>query len=266
MQQFHSHRDFFALYLVRRGRGIHRIEGRDFAMARGDVYIMQPGMVHGYVTGDGLVLDAIHFQTTLFDDATRAVLARTAGCEPLFAPTAAGDHGRWLHLTPAGFAQIDEIVAELRAEWQRGTEDAALLVRAHFLRLLLLLARRRTGQEAPERLGATGHEAIIAAAVRQFDTHFAERIRIEKVAGEVGLSKDRFTEVFAQVMGRTPSDYLRHVRLERADHLLRTTDATVAAIARETGFADAAHLTRALRAATGTTPRALRLRASRASS
>ena len=250
------HTDFWALYLARRGRGRHLVEGRTFSVARGDVYVMRPGMAHGYEDGDGLTLDAIHFQLALFDEPTLSTLRATPGFSALMNDD--GPVGRWLRLSPGAFAEVEAVAAELRVEWESGTPDGALLVRAHFLRLLVLLARRYAGQLATEPQVAPGHERVVAEAVRRLDSGFSEPLRIERVAGEVGLSPDRFTEVFAAVMGRTPRDYLRHVRVEHALGLLKSTDDTVASVARACGFADAAHLARTLRDATGQTPTAVR--------
>jgi AraC-like DNA-binding protein len=250
------HTDFWALYLARRGRGVHRIEGRAFSVVRGDVYVMRPGMAHNYEGGDGLLLDAIHFQLSLFDEETNTVLAATPGFSALMAED--GPAGRWLRLTPGALSEVEGMVEELRREWEPGTPEGALLVRAHFLRLLVTLARRHAGSLATEPDARPGHERIVAEAVRRLDAEFARPMRIERLAGEVGLSPDRFTEVFSAVMGRTPRDYLRHVRLEHACRLLLTTNDTVAHIAHASGFSDAAHLTRTLRQKRDLTPTELR--------
>jgi AraC-like DNA-binding protein/mannose-6-phosphate isomerase-like protein (cupin superfamily) len=252
------HTDFWALYLVRRGRGVHQVEGRAFSVARGDVYVMRPGMAHGYEGGDDLLLDALHFQLSIFDEETRKTLGATPGFSALM--TKDGPAGRWLRLTPGALVEVESIVEALRSEWKAGTPEAALLVRAHFLRLLVTLARRHAGLLSTEPAASPGHEHIVAEAVRRLDARFSEPLRIERIAAEVGLSPDRFTEVFSSVMGRTPSDYLRHVRIEHACQLLTTTDNTVASIAQSAGFADAAHLTRTLRQMRGLTPTTLRRR------
>ena len=53
------HRDFFSLYLTRQGRGVHVIDGRTFAVARGDVYVMAPGMAHHFTDVHQLVFDTV---------------------------------------------------------------------------------------------------------------------------------------------------------------------------------------------------------------
>ena len=178
--------------------------------------------------------------------------------EPLRRAAEHGGGGRWLHLTPDAYTQVAAEIAELRTEWQAGTAGGTLLTRGLFLRLLVHLARlyaQHQEQTArPAATTATLHEATVASAVRWLDEHFTESVRIERIAASVFLSPDRFTEVFAAVMGRTPRDYLRHLRLERAKLLLASTDTPVADVGMQAGFGEPAYFTRAFRAAVGMTP------------
>ena len=283
----HRHRDFFSLYLVRRGRGTHWIEGAPYGVARGDVYAMGLGMTHWFADGEALETDTLHFAPHAFDAAARDVLAAAPGFQSLFVaqslfagglrPPAPGPEtpspeaggGRRLHLTPDAYAPVEEMVRELRAEWAAGTPDGALLTRLLLTRLLVHLARRHAQSPRAEGTGAGeaaaappsaggAQEATVAAAVRLLDARFAEPLRIEQVAASVFLSPDRFTEVFAATMGRTPRDYLRHLRLERARTLLQTTALPVAEVGQRSGFGEAAYFTRVFRAATGLTPRDFR--------
>lgn len=261
------HTDFFSLYFVRHGRGTHVIDGVPYAVARGDVYAMGVGMTHYFCDCEDLATDTLHFAPSFFDAATLDALASTPGFQSLFvheplrrATNGAG--GRWLHLTPDAYAEISAMLTELRAEWESGTPDGALLTHGLFLRLLVALARRYA--ETPESAmrvspqSVSPHDATVAAAVAYLDEHFAEALRIEQVAATVFLSPDHFTKVFAAVMGRTPSDYLRHVRLERAKCLLRTSNAPVSEIAEQCGFNESPYFVRAFRASMGITPHAYR--------
>lgn len=258
------HQDFCSLYLVRSGRGIHVIDGIAYAVARGDVYAMGPGMTHYFRDGVQLRTDTLHFSPSIFDPPTLAALTETPGFHALFVddPNAAPMGLRWMHLTPSAWESVSAQVGELRSEWERITLDGDLLTRGLFLRLLVHLARFYAAFEGTERERPTGtrrihlsREEVVATAVRHMDEHYADPLRIEQVAALVCLSPDRFTEVFAEAMGRTPRDYLRHLRLERAKSLLAGSDQPIGEIARRSGFGEAGYLTRVLRAATGFSPR-----------
>ena len=267
----HWHLDFFSLYFVRQGRGTHWIDGVPYGVARGDVYAMGLGMTHWFADCENLVTDTLHFAPDIFDAPTRDALAETPGFQPLFVEEPLrrasshgekghGEGGRWLHLTPDAYAPVAEMIAELRREWAAGTPDGTLLARGLFPRLLVHLARRYAEAPAIGHKASPSGEATVAAAVRYLDAHFAEPLRVEQVAASVFLSPDRFTEVFARTMGRTPRDYIRHLRVERARRLLATTGLSVSEVGQAAGFGEAAYFTRVFRAATGTTPREFRRR------
>jgi AraC family L-rhamnose operon regulatory protein RhaS len=258
------HEDFCSIYVIRSGRGVHVIEGTDYAVARGDVYVMGPGMTHWFRDGEALTADTLHFDPSLFQEGERAALIATPGFHSLFALEGEGRNmvgRRWVHLTPTAYEAITAQIAELRAEWQRGTPEGTLLARVLFLRILIHLSRcfvaSQTTTSRSEPLSAPQDDTI-TAAVRYMEEHFIEPLRIEQVAAMVYLSPDRFTEVFARAMGRTPRDYLRHLRLERALMLLATTGSSVEEVARQSGFGNAAYLARVVKTARGQTPRMMR--------
>ena len=271
------HVDFFSLYFVRQGRGTHWIDGVPYGVSRGDVYAMGLGMTHWFADGDRLVTDTLHFAPDIFDAPTLNALAETPGFQSLFVEeplrraasqggAGYGEGGRWLHLTPDAYAPVAEMLAELQREWASGTPDGTLLVRGLFPRLLVHLARRyaqsrtlsASATALPPREASSVQESTVAAAVRYIDEHFAEPLRVEQVAASVFLSPDRFTEVFARTMGRTPRDYIRHLRVERARLLLQTTGLSVSEVGQLAGFGEAAYFTRVFRAESGMTPREFR--------
>ena len=263
--EVNHHSDFFSLYFVRQGRGTHVIDGVSYGVARGDVYAMGLGMTHWFIDCDNLVTDTLHFAPSLFDSETLNTLAETPGFQSLFVEepsqraAAQGEGGRWLHLSPDSYAPVAAMLAELSEEWARGTPEGTLLARGLFLRLLVHLARRYAERGSPGSVPVSAsHEATVAAAVRYFDEHFADALRIEQVASSVFLSPDRFTEVFARTMGRTPRDYVRHLRLECAKTLLTATSLSISEVGHSAGFGEAPYFSRVFRAATGMTPREFR--------
>lgn len=283
------HRDFLSLYIVRQGRGTHIIDGIPFAISRGDVYIMGIGSMHRFVDCRNLLTDTLHFSPAFFDWETQQALTMTPGFRALFVRShvpaaenalepAPGDprersapaaelsgcvSGRWLHLSPDALSRIQQSVSELRREAACEAPDSVLMVRATFVRLLVELSRLYAAGSGPQPLLATArpHEATVAMAVRHIDTHFHEPLRIDELASSANLSADRFTEVFASIMGRTPKEYIRHLRIERAKTLLGATEDTIAAVGLESGIGDAAYFTKVFRAVTGLTPSEYRRRA-----
>lgn len=79
------------------------------------------------------------------------------------------------------------------------------------------------------------------------------------LAARVGVHRVHLAREFRDHFGLTVGDYVRRRRLVRARLLVAETDLPLSTAAADAGFADQAHLTRAFRAAFGTTPGRYRL-------
>ena len=84
--------------------------------------------------------------------------------------------------------------------------------------------------------------------------HLGEEITLEDLAAIVHLHPNYFISFFRKYFGVTPLKYVAAARLDRAKHLLRTTDKAVAQVAEETGFHDLYHFSRQFKANTGYAP------------
>ena len=87
---------------------------------------------------------------------------------------------------------------------------------------------------------------------------FREPLGLDELADELGVHRSHLSRAYRRFHNRTIGDRIRSLRLEFAqDRLLESSD-SLASIAALAGFADQAHFTRSLRAATGLTPRRYR--------
>lgn len=87
--------------------------------------------------------------------------------------------------------------------------------------------------------------------VQRFETwargRLARGFSLDEAAKTVGASKRTLARRTQAVLGKTPLAYFQSLRVERAVHLLRTTDASVDAIATRVGYGDGATLRALLR-------------------
>lgn len=68
------------------------------------------------------------------------------------------------------------------------------------------------------------------------DSRYADRLDLRAMARTAHVSPRHFSRSFRRTFGETPHQYLLSRRLERAQHLLRTTDLRVAQVCVEVGF------------------------------
>ena len=115
--------------------------------------------------------------------------------------------------------------------------------------------------------GSSSYEAVGDPVVRRAMQVLVERIStlasVEEWAVESGVSRRVLERRFLSALGRSPHAMILHERVERAKHLLSTTDLPVSLIAERCGFQSNERLTVNFRAAVGVPPSAYR-RSSRA--
>ena len=236
-----------SVYVARKGRGIHLVDGVPFEVQAGDVYAMGYGMSHRFEDSDELVLDTVHFVPSMFSPETQEALSATEGLAPLFLGHEDAGSSRWLRLSAAAHVQVIEMLRDMRHEWQVDAPDRALMVQATFLRFLVFLARcHQTVHRSGSRVGSRARALI--------ELRYAEPLKIGDLAASAFLSTGRFTEVFRAEVGCSPREYLGQVRIQAAKNLLLETDLTVSTIALRTGFPDPAYFTRFFRQQLGISP------------
>jgi transcriptional regulator GlxA family with amidase domain len=88
--------------------------------------------------------------------------------------------------------------------------------------------------------------------------NLAEPISRRLLARRVHLSESRFSDVFRQATGRSALDYLRRLRVRRAQELLLGSDASIAEVGEQCGFPNQFHFSRQFKNICGQSPRRYR--------
>jgi AraC family transcriptional regulator len=95
-------------------------------------------------------------------------------------------------------------------------------------------------------------------ALDKIAAEYARDLSLTELAVESGYSRAHFLRMFRAATGKTPHQYLRDVRLERAREQLQSGSAPISEIALATGFASHSHLTGLFRRRFGLTPSSFR--------
>lgn len=91
--------------------------------------------------------------------------------------------------------------------------------------------------------------------VRAFiEDHIGERISLDELAHQAGVSRFHFARQFRLSTGESPMGYLRRMRIERSKSILQTRDSTIAEVAARLGFSDQSHFTRIFGRLVGVSP------------
>lgn len=79
-------------------------------------------------------------------------------------------------------------------------------------------------------------------------------LSVDSLASKMGLERTQFYRKIKALTNFTPVELIRNLRLNRAQHLVKTTEKTFSEIAYEVGFSTPAYFTRCYREAFGETP------------
>lgn len=126
---------------------------------------------------------------------------------------------------------------------------AALENQVRFQELLVLLGKQNTAAASGSSL-----RMLVQQSIRYVEQHYAEPITVDQLAARAGIGRSRYTELFKEVTGQTPHDYLNNVRIDKAQQLLLLTHDKLHSIAASVGFSNEYYFSRRFKQLVRMTP------------
>lgn len=143
---------------------------------------------------------------------------------------------------------MEAICAEVLRGGTSGVRFADAMVMAIGTQLMRLFGQAQREHKG----GLTGRTLRL---ITDFvESHLADDINVEQLAHIAQLSTAHFSRAFKEVTSQSPHQFVVARRLERARRMLADTQAPVANIAMECGFADQAHFSRQFNQAFSVSP------------
>jgi AraC family transcriptional regulator len=95
--------------------------------------------------------------------------------------------------------------------------------------------------------------------------HLQSKISLRDLAKVICFSRSKFNRIFKRSFGCTPGEYVRRMRILRAQNLMTLSNDLLCQVAAECGYADEPHFNRCFRKMVGESPAIWRARAARLS-
>jgi AraC family transcriptional regulator len=183
---------------------------------------------------------------------TAALSVALTGVVP---PVCDAEAGQELHgfSVPKLRSAMAELCTALRGalDDERGTAEDSLRRAAEILQEM-----GATEAKQPVRGGLSPWQ--VRKVTSHVEAHLDRPIKNEDLAAIVRLNGSHFGRAFRNSFGEPPHEYVIRRRVERAQGLMLSTDASLSDIALDCGLADQSHLTRLFRRIVGESPRAWR--------
>lgn len=234
----HSHEEFM-IALTEAGSASPRFWGGVQQIVRGDLFVLNPGVVHA----GGAAQQSIWRYRAFYPPA--ALMQRVAQ------ELTGADRG--IPQFAEGMIR-DPYVTTLLGQAHRALEEpeSALGRESLLLEALAgLIARHDTGRPSAHRIGVEHRAVKLAKEV--LEALPGENVSLDMLARESGLSAFHLCRVFRRAIGLSPHSYQILVRVRFAKTLL-AEELPISQVAVEAGFYDQAHLTKHFKRIFGVTP------------
>lgn len=134
------------------------------------------------------------------------------------------------------------------------------LTAALMTQCLVYLFRRLPSQDEAALPWLTAlHDERLGRVVNMILENPGGEYSVEFMADTVAMSRSAFAEQFGKSFGRSPMNFINHVRMQRAAEYLSANHMSVDAIARAVGYSSRSHFSRAFRDHAGLSPQQFRV-------
>lgn len=237
------------------GTGFHRVLNHVFPCQSGDIYILNEYIPHCYYAAEDSSALTIRRLTFSPKEWFNAKYASSSESDFLYGCFRESRIMAYAMLTQAVCENIGCVFDEIAAEFYERRSEWREAARARLTLLLITLARyaNRAIKNVAEELPDIWNP-IVGVIAFVHENYGDSCLTLESIADSFHLSRAHLSRQFKETTGETFSDFLQHVRLERARDMLVETEKTVKEIMVDCGMKDTTSFYRAFNKHFGMTP------------
>ena len=243
--------------VVEGGDAIISVGGETCRVKPGDGYFINTGALHGmWAAGAGACcLRAVLYHPRLVGGSMDSIFWQ-GYLQPLLS-----DPGRqYIHLHQEVPWEREALQAVQRA-WQACVDEPPgyeFQVRDALSREVFLLADNCPAARRSPSEKALRDEQRIKVMLQFIQENYGEELTTEKIARSAAISDSECLRCFRAMVGTTPIQYVKQLRVQKAAELLAGTDRKIADIGALCGFQEMSYFAKTFRTLKGRTPSAYR--------
>jgi len=100
----------------------------------------------------------------------------------------------------------------------------------------------------------TDSREAVKRSVARMETEYRESLTVEALAASAGIGRWAYTQLFKDLTGKLPLDYLNEIRIRQAKHFLSATEDRLSEIAQRIGFSSEYYFSRRFKQLSGLSP------------
>lgn len=252
----HSH-DFCELELITAGFGIQNIDGVDYPVKAGDIYLLQGNSTHYYKDCKDISLFDILFDPRHLP-LPWSYFRKISGYNMIFLSepntrTPAKFHNH-LHAPLTQLLKLKQSVMKLKDILERKDNFSEVESIGIFIELILMISRMYNFDSINQDNLLPKINGIISLLEKDYLFDFT----VADLAKKACTSPRNFQRQFKKITGTSPINYLLQIRLQYAAQILLQQGTTILDVALQCGFNDSNYFTRKFTEKYGLSPRQYR--------
>jgi AraC-like DNA-binding protein/mannose-6-phosphate isomerase-like protein (cupin superfamily) len=241
LTEVEHHHDFIEIVIILDGQGIQVVGANEYAVAAGDVFVLQGHQSHYFKDARKIDIVNVMFEGSRKANLIPDKIKQLDGYSALFIiePNYRDrDHFKnRLKLNREELIKLESLLNGMFEELQNKEEGYDMILRNRFQELVVMLCRHYN------KIGSTEVRSMvrIGKVIEFLENNLDRKIYITEMADIAYMSVRNFQRTFQRALGLSPINYLIQVRLQKARKLLRETGLEIAEISSLTGFTDVSH-------------------------
>jgi len=222
------------------------IEGEEYSAKKGDIFIVNPGELHLMASNES----GADYHTFVFPLELVSFQSEDQLSHDFFTPLRMGTL-RFHNRVPdfLNMSEAREILAKLIPAYRRDSPTRQLEIRILLLQFFQTVFHEEAFNRIGEEKSSLGRDLL--TLIQQT---YSENISLSQLASTLHLSEKYISRYFKQSFHINLTEYIRHLRITKAKHLLSSTDLPVTEIAYLSGFQDVSYFVRTFHKDVGMSP------------
>ena len=160
----------------------------------------------------------------------------------------------------SGDKVVQECVNKIIKEFEEGNYAYEMAIKSYVYELFVLLLRHHTERVLSEKEYTSKVNKLqkLTTVLEYLTVNYTEDITIDKLAHMANISSYYLCHIFKEITGKTVSEYVNFIRVNKAEYLLRNTEMNVTEIALATGFNDINYFSRVFKKFKKVSPTSIR--------
>lgn len=255
---WHWH-DELEVLVMEAGSARVSVNGTDHTVKAGEGFFINARALHGiWPEGEGpCLLCSVVFHPRLVGGSVDSIIWQKY-LEPLLSDPCRP----WVHfVSPQGWEKAAS--QAIQEAWQICVSEAEgfeLAVRERLSQLIFLLTKNGPTEEKRPSEKVLRNGERIKIMLQYIQEHYDRELTLAQIAGSAHLSENECLRCFRGMIGSTPIQYVKQIRIQKAAELLVSTDRKISDIGMECGFQEMSYFAKTFRELRGSTPGEFRRR------